>query len=302
MNKQICQGQVIDVANKIEIINCITCGFIHALMTESVDFYTSHYYNEEKPDYISSNESENDWWDQTYSDRIDRAEELAGRILTRWIDIGTGPGLFLDAAKKKNKSILGIEPSKRAAEHALRKGHEVVCGYLVGEILSQLGHFDAAHFSEVLEHVTDPVAFLHNVREILKDEGLIVVTVPNDYNPIQEIFTSETGKGKWWLAPPFHVNYFSHKSLTNLLEKCGFEILESTSMFPIDLFLLMGDDYIGNEGIGKASHTRRKNFERLLTKHNKNLLRDLYKSLAKLSLGREIVMIAKKSNKFDGKE
>ena len=206
------EGEVIDLANGYEILNCTNCGFIHALVTKEIDFYTSHYYDEEKPDYITSNESETEWWDQTYGDRIDRVDELAGRILTRWLDIGTGPGLFLDTAKKRKKSILGIEPSKKAAEHALSKGHEVICGFFGEEILSTLGHFDAVHFSEVLVHVPDPVAFLQNVRRALNDEGLIVVTVPNDYNPIQDIFTSESGKGKWWLAPPFHLNYFSHES------------------------------------------------------------------------------------------
>jgi SAM-dependent methyltransferase len=156
--------------------------------------------------------------------------------------------------------------------------------------------FEAAHFSEVLEHIPDPEEFLLNVKKILKDEGIIVITVPNDYNPLQKIFISETGKEKWWLAPPFHLNYFSHKSLADLVKRCGYEILESTSMFPIDLFLLMGDDYVGNDLIGKESHARRKNFENVFSKHNNQLMRELYISLANLGIGREIVMYAKKKS------
>ena len=294
MNNQDHEGAIIDVANEIEIIDCETCGFVHALIVANLDFYTSHYYDEEKPDYISSNESETAWWDQTYGDRIDRTDELAGKVITSWIDIGTGPGLFLDAAKKRNKTSLGIEPSKKAAEHAHSKGHEVINGYFEKELLSTLSLYEAAHFSEVLEHISDPEDFLLNVKKILKDEGIVVITVPNDYNPLQEIYIRESGKEKWWLAPPFHLNYFSHKSLATLVEKCGFDILESTSMFPIDLFLLMGDEYVGNDLIGKDSHTRRKNFENVFSKHNNKLMRDLYISMAKLGIGREIVMYAKK--------
>lgn len=288
------EGEVIDLANGYEILNCTNCGFIHAVVTKEIDFYTSHYYDEEKPDYITSNESETEWWDQTYGDRIDYADELAGEELKNWIDIGTGPGLFLDAAKKRNKRILGIEPSRQAAEHATSKGHEVINGYFDNEMSEKMESFDAAHFSEVLEHIENPRDFLNNVRNIVRKDGLIVITVPNDYNIIQEIFVNETGKVKWWLAPPFHLNYFSHESLERLVESCGFEVLKSTSMFPIDIFLLMGDDYIGNDVKGKEAHQRRKNFEMLLGKKNKHLFRKIYQEFAKIGIGREIVLYAKR--------
>ena len=288
------EGEVIDLANGYEILNCTNCGFIHAVVTKEIDFYTSHYYDEEKPDYITSNESETEWWDQTYGDRIDYADELAGEELKNWIDIGTGPGLFLDAAKKRNKGILGIEPSRQAAEHATSKGHEVINGYFDNEMSEKMETFDAAHFSEVLEHIENPRDFLNNVRNIVRKDGLIVITVPNDYNIIQEIFVNETGKEKWWLAPPFHLNYFSHESLERLVESCGFEVLKSTSMFPIDIFLLMGDDYIGNDVKGKEAHQRRKNFEMILGKKNKQLSRKIYQEFAKMGIGREIVLYAKR--------
>ena len=133
-----------------------------------------------------------------------------------------------------------------------------------------------------------------NVRNVLNTNGLIVITVPNDYNPLQQAFTKDSSKEKWWLAPPFHLNYFSHKSLASLVKRCGFEVLESTSMFPIDLFLLMGDDYIGNDEIGKKAHSRRKNFETKLAKENIVLLRNLYKAFANLEIGREVVLYARK--------
>ena len=287
-------GKILDEANGLEIIDCIDCRFIHSSMSQSSDIYTSHYYDEEKPNYIASNESETEWWDLTYGDRIDFADELVGKSLQSWIDIGTGPGLFLDAARKRNKEIIGLEPSIQASNHARSKGHNVINGYLDSESSLNLGLFDAAHFSEVLEHVPDPEDFLMNVRNVLNTNGLIVITVPNDYNPLQQAFTKDSSKEKWWLAPPFHLNYFSHKSLASLVKRCGFEVLESTSMFPIDLFLLMGDDYIGNDEIGKKAHSRRKNFETKLAKENIVLLRNLYKAFANLEIGREVVLYARK--------
>jgi 2-polyprenyl-3-methyl-5-hydroxy-6-metoxy-1,4-benzoquinol methylase len=294
MVERIHTGKVIDESNGYEILDCIRCKFIHAVSTQTIDVYTSHYYDEEKPNYISSNESETEWWDLTYGDRIDFADELVGKSLENWIDIGTGPGLFLDAAKKRNKNILGVEPSLQAASHALSKGHQVINNYFNHETSSSLGLFDAAHFSEVLEHVPDPEDFLNCVRGILNENGLAIITVPNDYNIFQEIFVKETGKVKWWLAPPFHLNYFSHKSLINLVERCGFEVLKSTSMFPIDMFLLMGNDYVGADIIGKEVHEKRRKFENIMYRNSPQLLRKYYENLAILGIGREIVIFARK--------
>lgn len=54
------------------------------------------------------------------------------------------------------------------------------------------------------------------------------------------------------MSPPEHINYFNFESITRLLERNGFSIIEITSTFPLELFLLMGDNYIGNNEIGKT--------------------------------------------------
>jgi hypothetical protein len=118
--------------------------------------------------------------------------------------------------------------------------------------------------------------------------------VPNDYNPIQKIFTQNSGVGKWWLAPPFHLNYFDKTSLENLILRSGFEVVHSTVMFPIDFFLLMGDVYIGNDEIGKAAHERRKRFENSFKLADSlDVMHGIYDALASIGIGRELVIFAK---------
>jgi SAM-dependent methyltransferase len=287
---------VIDVVNSIEIVDCTDCNFKHALIAkDSPDVYTSHYYESEKPDYISSNESESLWWDLTYGERISKVDSLAGFPVTNWIDIGTGPGLFLDALRIRNRVATGIEPSIQAFNHAISKGHNVVNAFFDSTFASQLGEFDAGHLSEVLEHIPNPLEFLENVKSVIKPGGYICIVVPNDYNPIQKVFTAITGKGKWWLAPPFHLNYFDRSSLENLIAKAGFEVVHSTVMFPIDFFLLMGDVYVGNDEVGKAAHERRKRFEHSFKSADAlEIMRNLYDALALINIGRELVIYAKK--------
>ena len=63
---------------------------------------------------------------------------------------------------------------------------------------------------------------------------------------------------------------------------------------PMELFLLMGDNYVDNDKIGKICHNKRKRFEFSLIKGNTQLKIKLYHLLAKNNLGRDIILTAKK--------
>jgi len=133
------------------------------------------------------------------------------------------------------------------------------------------------------------------VRECLVEDGLLCINVPNDFNPFQIALQEHCGYNKYWVAPPHHINYFNFDSLARLVENCGFEVIHKDATFPIDLFLLMGENYIGNDLVGRQCHMRRMNFEKNLQIAGLgNLRRSLYKSFASLALGREITLYARK--------
>ena len=57
----------------------------------------------------------------------------------------------------------------------------------------------------------------------------------------------------------------------------------------------MGDDYIGNDALGRLCHGKRKTFERNLHSAGLgSLKRELYRQLGKLGIGREVVAIARR--------
>jgi len=65
--------------------------------------------------------------------------------------------------------------------------------------------------------------------------------------------------------------------------------------FPIDMFLLMGDNYIGDDDLGRACHAKRKAFELNLARAGKSALkREIYKNLARLGVGRDVFVVARK--------
>ena len=77
----------------------------------------------------------------------------------------------------------------------------------------------------------------------------------------------------------------------------GFTVLHQESTFPIDLFLLMGDNYIGNDEVGRKCHTRRMNFEKAILQSDNNLfdIKKLYSFFSEIGIGREIFMIGRKN-------
>jgi 2-polyprenyl-3-methyl-5-hydroxy-6-metoxy-1,4-benzoquinol methylase len=294
-------GNMLFTKANFKIIDCQICRFVHAVPTSGMsvtDLYSSHFYEIEKPDYIKSNVDDAEWWDLTYGIRLDCADKLGKETILNWLDIGTGPGNFLDTAVKRGKRVVGVEPSLEASRHASSKGHHVLNVYFERELASQIGKFEAIHCSEVLEHIPNPIEFLEAIKHSMSSQTILCTVVPNDFSLIQEIYTTLNDSiDKWWIDPPFHLNYFSRDSLRNLLESNGLKVIHETSMFPIDLFLLMGDHYVGNEALGKESHSRRKQMEIAFLKSGHiEVLNKLYEDMTKLGLGRELVFYSRLAN------
>ena len=285
--------------NSYSIINCENCNFIHAVTQEDnnhQELYKSHFYSEEKPNYIEDNKNDSEWWDFTYGLRIKQADKLRSSETENWLDIGTGPGYFLDAGLKLSKQVLGIEPGRLAAEHASSKGHKVINDYFTSENAANLGIFHGIHCSEVLEHIPNPSEFLSAIKKAMDEKSILCLVVPNDFSIIQDIYTKLNPEvGEWWIDPPFHLNYFNRQSLNNLLQRNGLEVIYETCMFPIDVFLLMGEHYVGNDEIGKRVHDRRRQMEFAFDKTmNVEVLSRMYEEMAKIGIGRELVVFAKK--------
>lgn len=72
-----------------------------------------------------------------------------------------------------------------------------------------------------LEHTPDPSAVLNEVRRIVKDDGILVVSVPTIPFYINLI------KSKWRMFIGDHYYFFTDKSMSKLMDKTGFSLLRS---------------------------------------------------------------------------
>lgn len=258
------------------------------------DFYRANevYFNDSSL-LVQEEQSEffNQRWDAIYKVCEDFFEfNLKEKKL---FDIGFGFAQALIYFNNKGLKVSGLEPSLEGYQYAKSKGLNVYNAEI--ENFQEINDkFDIVFLNNVLEHLRKPADTLNRIKEeLLLKNGLLVIDVPNDFNDFQIIADQEYNLDQWWVYPPNHINYFSHDSLKKLLENCGYKIFYCTSSFPIDIFLLFGDQYVGNPNLGSSCHQKRMNFEKLMVKYGyEEKLKNLYHSFAELNLGRQITVYA----------
>lgn len=288
------RGKTLDTKDGFKVIDCIWCGFKHISPlfsdAELRTFYEKEFYQAEKPNYFKEVKEDIEWWGATYNNYYTLLEKhTKGRKL---LDVGSGPGYFLSVGKKRGWSVLGIEPSPQAYAYSKRHGLPVIHDFFNYKAVKDYKPFDVVHMSLVLEHVPDPVLFIKDMKKLLKSNGLLFIVSPNDYSPLQNILCEELKFKPWWVVPKHHLNYFDFQSIKKLLTRHGFKIVDTLATFPMEFFLLSGDNYVGNHTLGRKCHNRRKKFEMNLYKKSPELLNGIYRDLAQNGVGREFVVVA----------
>jgi len=294
--KQTHPGKVIDTQDGKKVVLCRACGFTHVTPlpseSEQKQFYEEEFYQHEKPNYFKETKEDLSWWMATYGFYYQLLERYTkGRKL---LDVGSGPGHFLAAGKKRGWHVLGVEPSPMAAAYSNHRGLKTVTDFFTKQSAKTLGTFDVVHAALVLEHVPDPAAFIADMSMGVRKGGLIAIFCPNDYNPLQQAVRTKFGLKPWWVVPRHHVNYFTPESMSGLLTQSGFEVLDTLGTYPLETFLLSGKMYVGNSKVGRACHASRKVFELYMYKKQPELLEDLYRGLIVGGVGREFLIIARK--------
>jgi len=292
------EGPVLESINGYDVLECQMCNFAHVVPIpneyELQQMYQLEYYGDEKPNFLEEHTEDLEWWNIVHDERYEHIEELLGQHSGRLCDVGSGPGSFLLAGEKRGWDTLGIEPSSQAAAHSRAQGGNVVEAFLTQDLVHSLGRFDAIHMSEILEHHPDPQSLLKIARNLLAPHGVLCVVVPNDYSPLQLAVQQLTQCRSWWVAPPHHLNYFSSQSLSRLLEQCGFSVVSRHTTFPMEFFLLMGEQYVGNEMLGRECHKKRMQFEINLSRAGLQKEKAaMFHNFAAQGIGRELVLYAK---------
>ena len=157
---------------------------------------------------------------------------IEGRV----VDLGCGTGDRLLAMSGKYTPY-GIEISKHlsgVADEILKKrgGGCIHNNCIDGLKEAGEGFFSAAILRSFLEHEQQPGLLLKEAHRALQNGGVIIVKVPN-YSSINRMVM-----GRKWCGFRFpdHMNYFTPKSLKQILQQAGFKIkrFSFTDSFPLN--------------------------------------------------------------------
>lgn len=141
------------------------------------------------------------------------------------IDVGCGGGQVISRLDKKYTPY-GIEVSRKLSGNAQKiaesRGGRVFCGNaLLGLDTFEKDFFTAAIMSAYFEHESAPGDVLKKILRILKPGAPLVIKVPN-YGCLNRMVTQKNWCG---FRYPDHVNYWTPKTLKQIITNKGFEIV-----------------------------------------------------------------------------
>jgi 2-polyprenyl-3-methyl-5-hydroxy-6-metoxy-1,4-benzoquinol methylase len=142
------------------------------------------------------------------------------------LDIGAGTGAFLQVMRSHGWVIKGLEPDETARKNA-KQIHNILLEPLKNLALLPAKAFDAISLWHVLEHVHQLKEYFVLFQQLLSDNGVLFIAVPNYTS------TDATLYGRDWAAydVPRHLYHFSPKSMEVLTKKYGFRIEKMKPMW-----------------------------------------------------------------------
>ena len=217
------------------------------------------------------------------------------------IDIGCGEGFFMKEAMNKGLSVQGIDFSSQGV---LKNNPDLMGKVTQGDIFSIMDKmhsennlFDVVILNNILEHVIDPLDLLKKSHNLMNKNGIILITVPNDFSDFQvKLLHDKKIDHKYWVKLPDHLHYFNYKNLIEVLRNSEFETIEMISDFPIEWFLANDEsNYVIERDKGKNAHLARNYIETFINEFQDwDKVIKFWASLAELGLGRNISIFARK--------
>ena len=208
--------------NDWNINKCKSCNAVFLLpeptSEQLKEAYDASYYGEGRTKFIFSVESFVDHF------RIKKAKQISSQIPngSKILDVGCGNGKFLyHVSHFGNYEIHGLEMEGGSAQRAASiKNLKLKIGALT-ENDYEKKYFDAITLFHVFEHLDKPKETLEIISEIIKDDGLLVMSFPNIASWQSKIF-----KSNWYhLDPPRHLIFFDPIDFIGIMENLGFSII-----------------------------------------------------------------------------
>ena len=278
-------------------------GFLEVREKPTVEeletFYAERYYQEERGNYRQEYPAD----ELAYMDyKIAQKHHLiqqAGyaKPCASLLDVGCGEGFVMKWFHDKGHPVLGLDFSDAGVESMNPSVKDLV---QTGDVFQAIDtkvdageQYDILWLQHVLEHVLDPLHLLQSLTSLVSENGVMLITVPNDGSELQEmLFARGDVDKRSWIALPDHMSYFTAESLRTTVEATGWQCIDMISDFPVDLFLLHeGSNYVKDPTQGRAAHQAKIQMELMLARRGHEVANNWFRASAAAGIGRSLTAV-----------
>lgn len=237
-----------------KIFRCLGCGLEWRLSQPNYKelkslygkkyFFQSGELKKGYPNYDAVRDSMRSYFKQQLSRIKIEADQNNGVM----VDIGCGPGMFLDEARSSGFKVVGVDISQEVAELAWERYKIPVRVGEFEKILFKNQKFDVITSFQTFEHVRSPIKFLNKAYKLLKPGGILLVTTP-DADSLWRLVL-----GNRWFSYRHleHLYFWKRSNLSKALDQVGFEgitfFTDSWRKYSLAEMLLLMSAYGGRFG------------------------------------------------------
>jgi SAM-dependent methyltransferase len=201
-----------------QVVRCRSCSLHYVNPRPAAELVIEGYASAEDATFVAQNDQ-----------RIHSFQQVLRKVLKfaglkdgsgkRYLDVGCAGGASLVAARSLGFESVGVEPSRWMADYGRKTyGVDIRDGVLEPDMFPP-GSFDVITLWDVLEHIPEPRPLLERVGELLRPDGVFLVSYP-DFRSIMGRILGD--RWPFWLS--VHLLYYDRTTIARQLAVCGFRV------------------------------------------------------------------------------
>ncbi|ADB41486.1 Methyltransferase type 12 [Spirosoma linguale DSM 74] len=247
---------------KFDILECQRCSFRLTNPRPDSNSIVAYYKSDQ---YVSHNDNGGGLINTAYRlvrnytlrSKLNLINKLTGKP-GKILDVGCGTGAFLQSCREGGWSVTGMEPDPDARAIAREKLQADIKPNL--EALAGAETFDIISLWHVLEHIPNLNESIIQLRELLREQGTLLIAVPNSDSYDAQLFK------QYWAAydVPRHLHHFTPSTIEPLFNKHGFRLVKQLPMVFDAFYIAMlstcyqtgKTDYLKSIQVGLSSNAK----------------------------------------------
>lgn len=214
--------------NTGKVYKCKTCGHVFlnlGIETDKYeDFFNTFYKNNnQRKEYIKNND---EYIEKIKNDNIRRLNVCKDylKINYRVLDFGAGYCLFSFLIKPFVSSVIVVDKSNLTKDNANKFGINYISD--IHRISSSEKKYDVVFAFHTIEHLIDPTKTLQHLTNLLTNNGLLFIEVPNQNDLLVKL--SKNYRSFYYQVA--HLHYFKRKTLFKLISNMELTLIKRISV------------------------------------------------------------------------